>query len=99
MSEVECAGSVEISRTFLPARLAANAIAEAHVVLPTPPLPPKNRIRFLRRSRMPFSNRAYCPSANDPFPSGDARYEILRGSTDTPRAGKDRRDSAVRRVP
>src|SRR5262249_51078359 len=50
-SEVECAGSVETRRTFLPARLPASAPAAAHVVLPTPPLPPKNRICRSRRCR------------------------------------------------
>src|SRR6188768_1119973 len=49
MSEVECAGSVDTSNTRLPAWLAASAIADAHVVLPTPPLPPKNRTRFSSR--------------------------------------------------
>src|SRR3990170_6341176 len=44
MSEVECAGSVETRSTRLPCRLAASATAAAHVVLPTPPLPPKKRI-------------------------------------------------------
>ena len=42
MSEVECAGSVDTSSTRLPSRLAASAVADAQVVLPTPPLPPKN---------------------------------------------------------
>ena len=42
MSEVECAGSVDTSRTRLPRRLAASANAAEQVVLPTPPLPPKN---------------------------------------------------------
>src|SRR5262249_37646595 len=49
---VEWAGSVETSNTFFPSRLAARAMADAHVVLPTPPLPPKKRMRFLRRSRI-----------------------------------------------
>jgi hypothetical protein len=55
MSEVECAGSVETSSTRLPARLAASAIADAQVVLPTPPLPPKNKTRLSRRARIRVS--------------------------------------------
>src|SRR6478735_9683656 len=46
ISDVECAGSVDTSSTRLPAWLAASAIADADVVLPTPPLPPKNSTRL-----------------------------------------------------
>src|SRR5881409_844936 len=63
MSEVEWAGSVETSNTRRPARLAASAAAAAHVVLPTPPLPPKKRI--WRRSRS-------CTSAAGERPQGRA---------------------------
>src|SRR5262245_13463025 len=41
MSEVECAGSVDTRSTRRPIRLAASAVAASHVVLPTPPFPPK----------------------------------------------------------
>src|SRR5215212_2536621 len=58
MSEVECAGSVETSSTRFPLLLAARAIAEAHVVLPTPPLPPKNNTRFWINERMSAAGQA-----------------------------------------
>src|SRR5262245_4672077 len=51
MSAVECAGSVDTSSTRRPRRLAASAVADAHVVLPTPPLPPKNSTCRSKRSR------------------------------------------------
>ena len=41
MSDVECAGSVDTAARCLPWRAAASANAAEHVVLPTPPLPPK----------------------------------------------------------
>ena len=56
MSEVECAGSVDTRSTRFPRRLAESATAEAQVVLPTPPLPPKKRIFRSDSSRMPLSN-------------------------------------------
>src|SRR5439155_6783149 len=37
----ECAGSVETRRTRAPAAAVATAVAAAHVVFPTPPLPAK----------------------------------------------------------
>lgn len=40
------AGSVETSRTRLPRSARATAVAQASVVLPTPPLPVKSRIRL-----------------------------------------------------
>ena len=55
-SEVECAGSVETSSTRRPVRLAARATAAAHVVLPTPPLPPKNRMCRSSRCRSTSSS-------------------------------------------
>src|SRR5207237_5656398 len=51
MSDVECAGSGDTSSTRRPRRLAASAAAAAHVVLPTPPLPPKSRMRRCSRWR------------------------------------------------
>src|SRR5215813_6497113 len=50
-SEVEWAGSVDTSSTRRPPRLAVNAVAAAHVVLPTPPLPPKKSTCRRKRSR------------------------------------------------
>src|SRR5207247_3729554 len=41
-SPSECAGSVDTASTRAPRRASATARAAAHVVLPTPPLPPKN---------------------------------------------------------
>src|SRR5712691_11252237 len=58
MSEVECAGSVETSSTRFPSRVAASAMADAHVVLPTPPFPPKKRTRLRRSSRMSAAGHA-----------------------------------------
>src|SRR5688572_22347093 len=69
MSDVECAGSVDTSSTRLPARLAASAIADAHVVLPTPPLPPKNRTRLFRRARISVS----CPHS---VRAGSAAWQV-----------------------
>src|SRR5207244_11324343 len=98
ISELECAGSADNRRTRLPLLAAANASADAHVVLPTPPFPPKKRILFLRRSNM-VSNREGRPAGNDPCPFVDARGEILRGSTDRFRASKSSQDSAARKDP
>src|SRR5262245_34715218 len=55
ISEVECAGSVDTSRTRLPIRLAANAVADAHVGFPTPPFPPKNSTARSSRARIKAS--------------------------------------------
>src|SRR5687767_11216734 len=51
-SASECAGSVETSSTRWCARAAPRAAAAAHVVLPTPPLPPKNRKATLPAARV-----------------------------------------------
>jgi hypothetical protein len=69
MSDVECAGSVDTSSTRLPARLAASAIADAHVVLPTPPLPPKNSTFLSMSARISVS----CPHC---VPAGSATWQI-----------------------
>ena len=62
-SPSECAGSVETTSTRPPARgRSASAQAAAHVVLPTPPLPPKKNDRSsgLRSQRARDSERSAC---------------------------------------
>src|SRR5699024_10372345 len=58
-----CAGSVDTNNTLEPRSARQSAVALAIVVLPTPPLPPKNT------SRRSASNMKSCPKVNAPCPS------------------------------
>src|SRR3954468_23649173 len=69
MSDVEWAGSVDTSNTRLPAWLAAIAIADAQVVLPTPPLPPKNRTRFSINARISTARQGAKRRSIHPHPA------------------------------
>jgi len=73
-----CAGSVETSKVWRPWRASARAVAADTVVLPTPPLPPKNRI-CLERARA--SSNLHDPMASVPCPCAGA----IHGSARRPR--------------
>ena len=46
-SEVECAGSLDTSKTRRPESASHTAVAAEVVVLPTPPFPPNNKSRAI----------------------------------------------------
>ena len=66
------AGSVETSNTFAPSLARAKAVAAETVVLPTPPLPPKNRIFFERASS---NSNVRDPRVSVPCPCAHASHE------------------------
>ena len=94
ISAVECAGSVETSRTLRPRRLAASANAAEQVVFPTPPLPPKKTTCCASRSSSVFSSMAGCRLANARSPCGGARGGTVRGGRGRPPADTASRDWA-----